>query len=53
MNLVCCYVFLELDFYDFNKIYLIFISFFDGYDNGIGDVVCIVYVFFKKREELN
>lgn len=50
---VCRYVFLELDFYDFNKTYLIFTSLFDGYDNGTGDVVRTVYVLFKKREEPN
>lgn len=44
---------LELDFYDFNKTYLIFASLFDGYDNGTGDAVRTVYVLFKKREEPN
>lgn len=53
LNSVCRYVFLELDFYDFNKTYLIFTSLFDGYDNGTGDVVRTVYVLFKKREEPN
>lgn len=53
LNSVCRYVFLELDFYDFNKTYLIFASLFDGYDNGTGDVVRTVYVLFKKREEPN
>lgn len=51
LNSVCRYVFLELDFYDFNKTYLIFTSLFDGYDNGTGDVVRTVYVLFKKKEK--
>lgn len=51
LNSVCRYVFLELDFYDFNKTYLIFASLFDGYDNGTGDAVRTVYVLFKKKEK--
>lgn len=51
LNSVCRYVFLELDFYDFNKTYLIFASLFDGYDNGTGRDVDVQCTYSLKKEK--